>query len=139
MDFVDGRVKILVELKGTDTAAPLAEVLKKYIAKKNWNSQDFLVASFNHNELLKFKRLRPQIKAGLIFRNIPKENKDVEEKIKQVDYVVIPYKFVTAEFVDRMHKKGLYVGVYTVNTKVEYDCARRLNIDIVATDYPDKI
>ena len=62
MDLADKKVKINIELKGDNTAKPVLNMIEKYVDEKGWKYDDFLVSSFNHNELKKFKELNPKIK-----------------------------------------------------------------------------
>ena len=62
LDFIDGRIPVLIELKGEDrspVAIRTAEVLREY-------SGDFAVESFNPYHLMRFRRCLPHIPLGLL-------------------------------------------------------------------------
>ena len=82
LDLINRQAKVNIELKGVDTAEPVAELIKNYVQEKNWQSEDFLVSSFNHYELQKFSKLCPAVKIGAIITGIPINLAEFGEKIK---------------------------------------------------------
>ncbi|MFT6331076.1 MAG: glycerophosphoryl diester phosphodiesterase, partial [Bermanella sp.] len=64
LDLVDRSVIVNIELKGRSTAIATYQVIDKYIKEKGWSELDFMVSSFDHHELNKFKHLYPQIPIG---------------------------------------------------------------------------
>ncbi len=65
-DLVDKRVIIDVELKGSNAAKPVADLISYYIKNKNWSYNNFLVTSFNNSEVFEFNKYCPQVKTGVI-------------------------------------------------------------------------
>ncbi len=74
LDLIDGRVPILVELKGesTDTSVcpPTNEILEKYKGK-------YCVESFNPMLLGWYRKNRPDVMRGILVTNVTKEKKKV--------------------------------------------------------------
>ena len=68
--LVDKKVPINVELKGEGTAIPVAKLIEQYINDKGWTEEHFLVSSFDHPELKKFKELKPNIRIGALITGI---------------------------------------------------------------------
>ncbi len=71
--LVDGRVPLLIELKGESTSlmlcAPLAKLLDDYHGP-------YMIESFNPMLLRWFKKHRPQVLRGLLSTNLIKEKRD---------------------------------------------------------------
>jgi glycerophosphoryl diester phosphodiesterase len=69
LDFVDRRVKMYIEIKDSDIAYDILEVIEYYVAHKQWQYDDFLVASFDHTQLndIKAANRLVSIAAGLFW------------------------------------------------------------------------
>ncbi len=66
------RVGINIELKGPNTAAPVAEQIGRQLSQ-GWDRDRILVSSFNHPELMTFKTICPNIDIGPLVAGIPLE------------------------------------------------------------------
>ncbi|HSP12111.1 MAG TPA: glycerophosphodiester phosphodiesterase family protein, partial [Salegentibacter sp.] len=66
LDLIEGKCSINIELKGLNTAAGTSEIIQKYIAKGNWEYQDFIVSSFQKNELFQIRKLDEKIPIGVL-------------------------------------------------------------------------
>ena len=77
LELIDGRVPILVELKGessdTSVCAPTDEILSKY-------SGAYCVESFNPMLLRWYRKNRPDVMRGILVTNIAKEKKKASIK-----------------------------------------------------------
>ncbi|MFH1366455.1 MAG: glycerophosphodiester phosphodiesterase family protein [Patescibacteria group bacterium] len=137
LDLIDKKVSVNIELKGPNTAKPIAEALKEYLAK-GWNINYFLVSSFNLKELELFHQLLPDIKIAALIENEPA---DLKIFIKDKGYSAINpgLKFVTQELVDQIHKLGLKVFVWTVNEKEDIERMKQWGVNGVFSNYPDRI
>ena len=50
-DLIDRKCWINVELKGHETAQAAVEIIEKYTSEKGWQYEDFIVSSFQKEEL----------------------------------------------------------------------------------------
>jgi len=137
LDLVDQKVEVNIELKGDNTAEPVAKLIDEYI-KKGWKDSCFLVSSFNHYELKKFKELKPNIRVGALIGGIPLGYSEFAKELKA--YSLHPtLEFINKELVDNAHKNGLKVLVYTVNDKDDINKMKELRVDGLFSNYPDRI
>lgn len=130
------RVQINVELKGSNTAKPVAKIIDDYM-KKGFTPNDFIISSFRHNELEIFHRLIPSIDiAVLIDEDQWKKLDQPIELTKRMGGVAINpgISFVNEDFVKEAHRAGLKVNVWTVKTQEDYDAMKRLGVDGVFTN-----
>ncbi len=135
-DLVDHRVGINIELKGTNTAQPVVQLIERYVANHNWCYQDFLVSSFNHHELQAVKQLQPEIRTGALIVALPIDYAAFAEKLGA--YSVHPsIEFINREFVADAHRRNLNVFVFTVNHPDDLSKMETLGADGVFTDYPE--
>jgi glycerophosphoryl diester phosphodiesterase len=137
-DFVDRRVKLYIELKGSDLAEDVVHIIEDYVSKKQWHYDDFLVAAFDHTQLQTVKMCNNAIAIAALIYGIPVGfgafASDVEAQV-----AVLDAELCTKRFVDDIHNRGILVYVYTVNN---VDDAARLvgyGVDGIVTDYPDYI
>ncbi len=138
LDLTNKKAKVNIELKGEGTAKPVSKVIEKYVKEKGWSYDDFLVSSFNHYELLKFSKLSPNIKIGVLIKGAPIDFAEFAEKVNAYS-VHLSLKFINKEFVEDAHKKGMKVFVWTVNDKEEMQRMKELGIDGVFSKFPDRI
>ena len=125
-------VGLNIELKGPDTAAPVAEFLARE------NLPDVLVSSFEHAELEAFHRLAPDVRVAPLFDRWTNKAWAVAERFGAWG-INLSRKIATAERLAQARALGLRTVVYTVN---DLDQARRLVEDGatgIFTDFPDRI
>jgi len=127
LDLMDARVKVNIELKGENTARPVKKVIEKYI-KKGWKPHDFLISSFNHEELKKFKRLMPEVPLGVIFVGIPLGFAKYAQGIKAYS-LHLSVEFANQEIVDDAHRRGMKVFCWTLKEADEIARMRKLGVD----------
>ena len=138
LDLTNKKAKENIELKGEGTAKPVSKVIEKYVKEKGWSYDDFLVSSFNHYELLKFSKLNPNIKIGVLIKGTPIGFAEFAEKVNAYS-VHLSLEFINKEFVEDAHKRGMKVFVWTVNDTDEMQRMKELGIDGIFSKFPDRI
>ena len=140
LEAVGSNVLINIELKGEGTAKAVADIISGYVHQKNseWGYENFIVSSFNHPELARFKALCPDVRIGVLICGIPinlaQYAKDMDAYSLNLDR-----DFVTKELVDNAHELGLKVLVYTVNEQDEANRLKAKGVDGIFTNFPDRI
>ena len=134
---VDQQALINIELKGSNTAKLVVELIQEYL-NQGWLESDFVVSSFNHYELHQVKTLCPQIKTGMLIYGLPWEYITIAQKL-QVDMVIASLDVATVEFIDSVHQHNLPVWIYTVNQPNDIDRLRALQVDAIFTNYPERV
>jgi len=131
------RACINIELKGPDTAGPVAEFISELL-RRGWNKDAILISSFDHRRLAETKRLNGDIKTGALICGLPIDDSRFAEDLGS--FSVHPsLEFVDQRFVDDAHKRGLRVYVYTVNHPEDIRRVHRLGVDGVFTNYPERV
>ena len=130
------KIIINIEIKDPQATRPVSQLIKNYIKDKGWSVNNFIVSSFDHDAISRFHNYLPDVKTGALFES---NSTGIVEKTKQANasYVIIDYKSATNELIDLVHKSGLKIFAYTVNSKPEAEKLITLNIDGIATNYPD--
>lgn len=137
LDLINRKAYVNIELKGKGKAIPVADIIKKYVVEKGWKYSDFMVSSFNRQELQLFKHLLPQVKVAVSIVGILKQFD--KYKKQGADSVYIWSKLVRKSVVEKAHKNELKMVVYTVNGKKEIAKMKSLGVDGIISDYPDRI
>jgi glycerophosphoryl diester phosphodiesterase len=137
-DFVDRRVKLYVELKGADIAHDVLQLIEHYVEHKQWQYDDFLVASFDHIQLRTIKNINSAIPVAALIYGIPMQLGACAEDIN-AQVVCLDVEFINQRFVDDIHNRGMLVYVYTVNDRDDFTRLIDYGVDGVVTDYPGYI
>ena len=132
------RALINVELKGPGTAAPVVALIGRYVREQGWRPDEFLVSSFDHAQLTAARALSADLPLGVLFEKLPARPFQLAEKLRARS-VHPPWKAVTAPFVQAAHRRGLKVFAYTVNRPGDIARVRRLGVDGVFSDYPERV
>ena len=199
----DSRPTIQLELKGDGIGKQTGELLASYVTRGSLQYEDFLVSSFNWQELVNVREVCPTLDIALLDGSIRRnmmiekigienehyfedvfyyggeqymlprfpslsdniallENKCLDTKIRNIfiaeiksclrgDYytdklldtacemnavsVNLWFRTVSGEFVDKAHRRGLAVYVYTVNAPDDLLAMVEIGVDGVFTDY----
>ncbi len=136
IEAVDRKAKINIELKGKGTAAPVAVLLEHHL-HSGWKDDDFLISSFNHNELVAFHALLPKMKIGVLFNRINHRRNIISMAEKLGAYSLhLSLWQATRRRITAAKNKGLKVFVYTVNKIQQQEKLKDMNVDGIFTDNP---
>jgi len=137
LDLIEGKSGINIELKGPGTATRVAVLIKQLLTNTSWRRDQFIVSSFDIPELLAFVRMMPEIRVGVLTANIPLDYAEFAEPLNAWS-IHASMEFINREFVDDAHGRGKKLFVYTVNHPEDYERLRKLGIDGVFSDFPDR-
>ena len=130
LDFVDGKAKMLIELK---EAGYEEKVLALIRARKQQNN--VIITSFLEDALKKTRELNPDIQTGLIYAKHKNPIKTATGL--EANYLLPLYRFTHTANVQKAHENGLKVIVWTINTPEEAAEYAKKGVDGIATDKPD--
>jgi len=127
---------INIELKGKRTASPVTALIREFVSHRGWRYEDFLVSSFNRGELRAVTDVK--IPIGLLLTR-PSRLYALSARRVRASAVNPAARFVNARFVEDAHRRGLRVFAYTVNAPAEIARLRRVGVDGVFTDFPERV
>ncbi|MFH2146284.1 MAG: glycerophosphodiester phosphodiesterase family protein [Candidatus Omnitrophota bacterium] len=138
LDTIARKAKVNIEIKREGAAGKIFEIINRYVRDKGWQWDDFLISSFNHYELLDFRRLTDKIKLGAVIAGIPLGYAECVERIRA--YSLHPSKeFLNQALVDDAHKRGMKVFAYTLNEADDLEKVKKLGVDGIFSNFPDRI
>jgi glycerophosphoryl diester phosphodiesterase len=138
LDLIDRRIEVNIELKGKNTALAVSRIVNYYIKLKGWKEDHFFVSSFDHEELIKFKNELPAIRICPLVKKIPKGYAKFGENMKAYSINVF-YKRIGKKFIEDAHRRKIKVFAWTINKPNDIVKIKKLEVDGIISDYPDRI
>jgi len=129
LDYLDNKVRILVELKETG----LEEGLLALIRKKNL-ARNVIIISFLEEALRKIRSMEGNIETGLIY--VQHENPIEAALDLGASYILPLYRFTNSELVRKAHDNGLKVIVWTINSREVASRFAKKGVDGITSDKP---
>ncbi len=130
LDFLDRKVKILIELKETGFENSVVQLVELKGLVDN-----VIIVSFLEEALKKVRELNQKVPTGLIYvrhRNPVKAALDL-----RANYILPLYRFTHTADVQKAHANGLKVIVWTINSIEEVAEYVKKGVDGIASDRPD--
>ncbi len=131
LTFINKKVeKILIELKEDGTEKKVLDTVKKHKLKER-----VVIISFHEKALRSIRILDKKIETGLIYVVHPNPIKKAKEL--KASYLLPMYKFVHSKNIEKAHKEGLKVSVWTINNKQEIKEYIQKGVDGIGSDNPE--
>lgn len=138
LDLINGKVDLNIELKGTDTAEKTLELIKAAIAKGVWKKEQFVISSFNWGELIMARSKDATIQIAVLTEDNPLDAIKMAQKLNAIS--INPwYPTLNKSNVKKIHSYGFKVYPYTVNTVKSIERMKRIKVDGVFCNFPDRI
>ena len=135
LQLVNNQCLLNIELKGSDTAAPLLSLLIKAQLELGTDPQLLLISSFNHQLLMQVKQQRPELKLGALTASLPKDYAQFAQDLSAWS-VNCDKDFINELMIKDAHQRGLKVLVYTVNDAETTQQLRDLGVDGIFCNFP---
>ena len=131
---------INIELKGSDTATTTSEIINDFLVKGTWNIEDFIVSSFDWFKLEKFRFFEKDIPVGILVSKSMSINEAIKFAKKIDAQAIHPnYELLNEKTIRKIKNNGFKVYTWTVNDKDKIEYMKKLNVDGIISDYPDRI
>ena len=130
LDFLDKKVKVLIELKEAGVEAQVLDIVCKKGVEKN-----VVITSFLEEALKKVRELNDEIATGLIYASHKNPVRAALEL--KANYLLPLYRFTHTANVEKAHQNGLKVMVWTINNPEEVEEYIKKGVDGIASDKPD--
>lgn len=127
---------ISIDLKSDEAVYPFIEMAKSY------NFENWVVGSFSSDRVKAVRKALPDIKTALTPQEVLLMMIGFTPKglTKELHFAMVPPKqyrlpIVTKRFVKKCKSMDIKVFVWTINTEIEYQKMKELEIDGVITDH----
>jgi len=137
-DLVNQDCFINIELKSYEVTEKVVSLIEKYVTKKGWKYDRFLVSSFDWNALQQVAFLNDEIPIGVLTET------DLDlalafAKFIQAKSIHPHFHLLTEENTIKMQEKGLQVFPWTINELEDIQKIKTFNVNGIITDFPNKI
>ena len=138
LDLLAGRIAMNIELKGEQSAASTMRVVESYLAGGTLSYDQLLISSFNHRELSEIKAIDGRVRIGALLYGVPLSLAQIGSELGAYS-MNQAVEFLTPEFLEDTHRRGMQCYVYTVNHEDDIRRVIREGVDGVFSDYPDRV
>ena len=138
LKLIDNKVALNIELKGAGTADKVNFIMNYYVNKKNWSPENFIISSFNWDELKEMRRLNPDVAMAVLTEENPLDAIPIAKELKAV--AINPYfKKLDLEVANQLHDAGFKIYTWTVNEPEDIDAMKKLEVDGIITNFPERV
>ncbi len=138
LQLVGDRALLNIEIKGEQVVPVLANCLRDYIGANKGSYEQYLISSFDHQQLYQSMQQLPAVKRGVLIEGIPLGYAACCEPLKAYSFNT-HLSFITPELLADARQRGLKNWVYTVNHEDDWKKLQLLGVDAVFTDKPDAL
>lgn len=138
LDVINHKVPLNIELKGPGTSEGVIHIINNYIENEGWTLDDFLISSFNWEELKNMRRINMDIEIAVLTEENPLEAINIANDLNAI--AINPnYLSLTKKNVSEIKSRGFKIFTWTVNDKEQISNMRELGVDGVFTNYPERV
>jgi len=138
LKLIDNKVLLNIELKGAGTSDRVNFIMNYYISEKGWSPENFVISSFNWDELREMRRLNPEVAIAVLTEADPLEAIPVAKELKAV--AINPnHKKLTKENYLAIKEAGFKIYTWTVNEPQDINRVKRFGVDGIITNYPERV
>tara|TARA_X000000368_G_C23035576_1_gene714438 strand:- start:1519 stop:2226 length:708 start_codon:yes stop_codon:yes gene_type:complete len=129
-----------IELKGLNTAQATSKIITDISKSSSWSLDNFIVSSFNWNELEQFRSIDKNTPVGVLVSKSMSINEAIEFGKKIDAHAIHPhFKLLNDKTVKKIKNNGFKIYTWTVNNKDDINFMKKLKVDGIISDYPDQI
>ena len=129
-----------IELKGLNTAQATSKIITNLSKSTSWRLENFIISSFNWNELEQFRSIDKNTPVGVLVSKSMSINEAIEFGKKINAQAIHPnFKLLNEKTVKKIKNNGFKIYTWTVNSKDDINYMKKLKVDGIISDFPDKI
>ena len=137
---IESPLFVNIELKGSDTAGATSKIIADFSRKTSWTQDHFIVSSFNWNELEKFRSIDNNTPVGVLVNKSISINQAIEFGKKINAQAIHPhYQLLDEITVKKIKNNGFKTFTWTVNNIDDINFMKKIKVDGIISDYPDRI
>lgn len=138
LKLIDNKVALNIELKGPGTADRVNFIMNNYIEQNNWSPDNFLISSFNWDELREMREYNPTVAIAVLTEDNPLDAIPVAKELNAV--AINPYfKRLDMEVADEIRDAGFKIYTWTVNEPQDIEAMKQIGVDGIITNFPERV
>lgn len=138
LDLIEGKCRINIELKGLNTAEPVCKLVKEKVEKGNWKYSDFIISSFQKNELFQVRQHDDHVPLGVLSKASVPEAIELG-KLLNASAIHPSLGIITRDNTKLSQDEGFKVNVWTVNEREDIKRMIDFGVDGIISDYPNRL
>ena len=129
-----------IELKGLNTAQATSKIIADISTSTSWSLEHFIVSSFNWDELEQFRSIDKNTPVGVLVSKSMSINEAIEFGKKINAQAIHPnFRLLNDKTVKKIRNNGFKIYTWTVNNEDDIIFMKKLKVDGIISDYPDRI
>ncbi|NRT16032.1 glycerophosphoryl diester phosphodiesterase [Flavobacterium sp. 28A] len=138
LNLIDRKCSINIEIKSNGLADKLVGIIEQYVTEKQWKYGDFIVSSFEWDNLEKVRLLNPTIPIAVLTETSIEDALAFAKKIK-AQAINPDFQMLSTENVSQMQQTGFQVFPWTVNEIEDIKRIQSYKVDGIISDFPDRL
>ncbi|MBE0393010.1 glycerophosphodiester phosphodiesterase family protein [Flavobacterium sp. PL002] len=138
LNLIDRKCSINIEIKSNGLADKLVGIIEQYVTEKRWEYSDFIVSSFEWDNLEKVRLLNPSIPIAVLTETSIEDALAFAKKIK-AQAINPDFQMLSTENVSQMQQTGFQVFPWTVNEIEDIKRIQSYKVDGIISDFPDRL
>jgi len=138
MALVGDRALLNIEIKGANCVPALRTVVDAFCHEHQKSYEQYLVSSFDHQQLYECLQVLPQVRRGALIEGIPLDYAKCCDALQAYSFNT-HLSFLSTELLEDARKRGLQNWVYTANHVEDWTWLHAMGVDAVFTDKPDEL
>ena len=140
LKIIETPLFVNIELKGLNTAQATSKIITNLSKSTSWRLENFIISSFNWNELEQFRSIDKNTPVGVLLSNSMSINEAIEFGKKINAQAIHPnFKLLNEKTVKKIKNNGFKIYTWTVNSKDDINYMKKFKVDGIISDFPDKI
>lgn len=136
--LVGDKAKLNIEIKGPDCVALVVEEVMTFIEKTGIDVSNYIMSSFDHQQLYWLKENAPQFYRGVLISHIPLDYAACCESLGAYSFHPC-IDFYSKALIDDAKKRKVKTFIYTVNDRDDLEAVSAYGVDGVFSDFPDRV
>ncbi|PIB27186.1 glycerophosphodiester phosphodiesterase [Maribacter sp. 4U21] len=138
LKLIDNKVALNIELKGANTSDRVNFIMDYYVKEKNWSPENFIISSFNWDELRAMRKLNDEVAIAVLTEENPIDAIPIAKELNAV--AINPYfKNLDLEVANEIRDAGFKIYTWTVNEPADIDAMKRISVDGIITNFPERV
>ena len=138
LDLIDGQVILNIELKGSNTSFLTHQLLNSYFKSSNWKPEKIIISSFDWDELRAFYQLNKEIKIAILTEDDPVDAIPIAKELNA--FSINPnHVLLTKLNAAKIKSENISIYPWTVNEILDINKMKKIGVDGIITDYPEKV
>jgi len=134
--LVNRKCLVNIEMKGRHTAQPVSDFVDNYVNNRKWSYDDFVVSSFQREELLIMHEVNKNIPLGILTQ--ASVTQAWEWAMEFSAKAIHPhYSLLTESNVKKAQQAGLKVFTWTINDTEDIERIKSYHVDGIISDFPE--